>query len=257
VGVASVIGRTFALPLLEQVAPAEQLRPSLSELQRLELVVEERRRPTPEYRFRHGLVQEAAYATLTENRRRSLHRSVGEALEELSAEDAVEAYALLGRHFAEGDEPERAANYLLKAGDVARGLDAEEEALGHYRRALDFLDRLGDGHRARDTLLRIALTHHLAFDFEQADRAYSEAFSRRVSEPPPLEPTEQIYTTTLELDAIAPGYTYWQASWDFLPNLFRGLLQLNRDLNVLPAVAESFRLSSDGTSYRFEIRQTR
>src|SRR6266516_4766165 len=40
VGVASVIGRTFGLPLLEQVASREQLRQSLSELQRLELVVE-------------------------------------------------------------------------------------------------------------------------------------------------------------------------------------------------------------------------
>src|SRR5262249_17876229 len=70
VAVASVIGRSFDLPLLEQVSPAQQLRPSLAELQRLELVVEERRRPAPEYRFRHGLVQEAAYAGLTQTRRR-------------------------------------------------------------------------------------------------------------------------------------------------------------------------------------------
>ncbi len=255
VGVASVIGRTFGLPLLEQVASQEQLRQSLSELQRLELVVEERRRPAPEYRFRHGLVQEAAYGGLTEGRRRSLHRSVGEALEQLAAEEAPEAYAVLGRHFAEGDEPERAADYLLKAGDVARGLDAEEEALGHYRRALEFLDRLGDGRRARDTLLKIALTHHLAFDFAQADRAYGEAFSRPVPEPHRAEPTERVESASLELDAFAPGYSYWQAAWDFIPNLFRGLLRLDGDLNVVPAIAESFRLSADGTTYRFRIRQ--
>jgi ABC-type transport system substrate-binding protein/class 3 adenylate cyclase len=255
VGVASVIGRTFGLPLLEHVASQAELRQSLSELQRLELVVEERRRPAAEYRFRHGLVQEAAYAGLTESRRRSLHRSVGEALEHLLDEEAPEAYAVLGRHFAEGDEPDRAADYLLKAGDVARGLDAEEEALEHYRRALDFLDRLGDGRRSRATLLKIALTHHLAFDFEQADRAYQEAFSRRVPEPQGVELTERLDTTSLELDAFAPGYSYWQATWDFLPNLFRGLLQLDGDLNVLPAMAESFRVSPDGTNYRFEIRQ--
>jgi ABC-type transport system substrate-binding protein/class 3 adenylate cyclase len=255
VGVASVIGRTFGLPLLEQVASQEQLRQSLSELQRLELVVEERRRPAPEYRFRHGLVQEAAYAGLTESRRRSLHRSVGDALEQLAEEEAPEAYAVLGRHFAEGDEPERAADYLLKAGDVARGLDAEEEALEHYRRALDFLDRLGDGRRARDTLLKIALTHHLAFDFERADRAYQDAFSRRVPEPQRFELTERLDTTSLELDAFVPGYSYWQASWDFVWNLFRGLLQLDRDLNVVPALAESFRVSPDGRTYRFEIRK--
>ncbi len=38
-----------------------------------------------EYRFRHGLVQEVAYGSLTEARRRELHRAAGEALEELRA----------------------------------------------------------------------------------------------------------------------------------------------------------------------------
>src|SRR5439155_12861425 len=79
--VASVVGRTFGTPLLERLVAPERLRPALSELQRLDLVVEERRRPTREYRFRHGLVQEAAYRTLLDERRRDLHRIVGTALE--------------------------------------------------------------------------------------------------------------------------------------------------------------------------------
>src|SRR5580765_6586294 len=78
--VASVVGRSFGLPLLERLVPLEQLRPALSELQRLDLVVEERRRPTPEYRFRHGLVREAAYSSLLDQRRRDLHRIVGTTL---------------------------------------------------------------------------------------------------------------------------------------------------------------------------------
>src|SRR5262249_56505811 len=64
IGVAAVIGRTFGLPLMERLLPTEQLRPALSELQRLDLVVEERRRPAPEYPLRHGLVPEAAYRRL-------------------------------------------------------------------------------------------------------------------------------------------------------------------------------------------------
>ena len=43
--VAAVVGRNFGLPLLERVAPRASLVSALSELQRLELVVEERRRP--------------------------------------------------------------------------------------------------------------------------------------------------------------------------------------------------------------------
>ena len=60
----AVIGRSFGLALLERIVPRDQAIPALSELQRLDLVVEERRRPPPEYRFRHGLVQEVAYASL-------------------------------------------------------------------------------------------------------------------------------------------------------------------------------------------------
>ncbi len=113
---AAVIGRSFGLPLLERLLPRARLLPTLSELQWLELVVEERRLPVPEYRFRHGLVQEAAYGTLLEARRRALHLRVGEALVELHRDSPAEVYAPLARHFAEADEPERAVEYLLKAG---------------------------------------------------------------------------------------------------------------------------------------------
>ena len=52
-----------------------------------------------------------------------------------------EAYGLLARHFEEADEPEKAVDYLLKAGDAARAVYADQEALEHYRRARAFLAR--------------------------------------------------------------------------------------------------------------------
>ena len=122
VSVASAIGRGFGLPLLERLLPREQVVPALSELMRLDLIVEVSRRPAPEYRFRHGLVQEVAYSSLLEPARRSLHRRIGEALEALYGESGDEVYGPLARHFAEADEPERAARYLLAAGDAARAV---------------------------------------------------------------------------------------------------------------------------------------
>jgi predicted ATPase len=157
-----VIGRSFGLPLLELLLPRARLLPTLSALTWLQLLVEERRGPAPEYRFRHGLVQEAAYGTLVEARRRELHLRVGEALVELHRDSPVEVYGLLGHHFAEADEPERAVEYLMKAGDAARAAYAEEEAIDLYRRALVFMERTGDEALARRTLLRIALTHHVS-----------------------------------------------------------------------------------------------
>jgi ABC-type transport system substrate-binding protein/class 3 adenylate cyclase len=253
---ASVVGRSFGAPLLERLVSPEQLQPALSELQRLDLVVEERRRPTREYRFRHGLVQEAAYATLLDERRRDLHRVVGEALEELHGDELSEAYGLLARHFAEADEPEKAARYLLEAGDAARAVYADEEAIAQYRRALSFLDRLGDAGRARQVLFKVALSHHLAFDFEAANTAWADAFAR--PEPPPrrLEPTERIETALGRIPAYVPGYGYDVRSWTFAPSLFRGVLRLDRGLDVVPDLAEQVSVSADGCAYRFRLRET-
>jgi predicted ATPase len=80
---AAVIGRSFGLPLLERLLPGPRLLPTLSELQWLQLVVEERSGTAPEYRFRHCHVQEVAYGTLLEAEQRERHLRVGEALVEL------------------------------------------------------------------------------------------------------------------------------------------------------------------------------
>jgi ABC-type transport system substrate-binding protein/class 3 adenylate cyclase len=251
----AVIGRTFGLPLLSRIVPHNDLLPALSELQRLDLVVETRRRPAPEYRFRHGLVQEVAYATLVEPARRRLHRLVGEALEDVHRESLDEVYDLLARHFSEADDAQKAAEYLLMAGDAARKIYADQEALEHYRRARTFLARLGDERRARDTLFKIALAHHLAFDFDQAEAAYDEAFCCRVDESPRLEPTETLATAALRPDELAPGDIYTTESGQFAAHLFQGLLTTDRDLNVVPAMADNMRVSSDGLSYLFRLRE--
>jgi ABC-type transport system substrate-binding protein/class 3 adenylate cyclase len=253
--VAAVGGRSFGLPLLERLVSRERLTPALAELQRLELVVEQRRQPAPEYRFRHGVVQEVAYATLTEARRRQLHLQLGEALEEIHRESPEEVYGALAHNFSQADEPARAAKYLLSAGDAARMVYAEPEALAYYRAALAFLERLGDADRGRETLFKMALTHHLAFGFKDANDAYREAF--RI--PPRFASGGQVNESIcvavseltaehLRLGAYAATETGWLAA-----SLYRGLVRIDRELNVLPAVAERLQVSPEGRVYSFAL----
>jgi oligopeptide transport system substrate-binding protein len=181
---------------------------------------------------------------------------VGEALEAIYRESPEEAYGLLARHFAEADEAERAADYLLKAGDAARALYADEEALEHYRRARNFLVRLDDEARARDTLFKMALAHHLAFHFEQAEEAYDEAFCCRVTPAPRPARTERLETAMEHRSGeLAPGSVYTTEGAALLEHLFRGLLHVDQELNVVPAMADNFRVSSDGVTYLFRIRE--
>ncbi len=252
---AAVIGRSFGLPLLERLFPRERTTPALAELQRLELVVEQRRQPAPEYRFRHGVVQEVAYATLTEARRRDLHLRVGEALEEIHRESPEEVYGTLAHHFSEGDEPQRAATYLLSAGDAARTVFAEEEAVAYYRAALIFLERLGETERARETLFKIALTHHLGFDFTRVSAAYREAFRLPAPSTSARSLSESVRVAVTELTPadLVPGVAYSVDTKWLIESLYRGLVSVDSDLNIVPAVAEGMDVSNDGRVYSFAL----
>jgi len=116
---AAVAGRRFGNPLLERLVEPATLPAALSELLRLELIVEEQRRPYPAYRFRHGLVQEAAYASITESRRRALHARVGLALEQCCkrlAQDGV----VIGDHDADLGLGGHSFSSRSKTGDAIR-----------------------------------------------------------------------------------------------------------------------------------------
>jgi ABC-type transport system substrate-binding protein/class 3 adenylate cyclase len=258
VSAAAVAGRRFGTPLMERLVDPSTLPAALSELLRLELIVEEQRRPYPAYRFRHGLVQEAAYAAITDSGRRALHGRVGIALEDLYMGEGLSPRLLevLARHFTEADDAERAARYLIRAGDAARALYAEDEAVMHYREARRFLQRVGDDRRSRETLFKIALVHHLSFSYPEAEAAYDEAFACKVM---PMEQTpvsERLSTAILRPREIVPGLSYVSDENMVTEHLFTGLLRVDRDLNVMPALADNFRVSADGLSYLFQIRSS-
>jgi ABC-type transport system substrate-binding protein/class 3 adenylate cyclase len=256
VSVASAIGRGFGLPLLERLLPRDQVVPALSDLMRLDLIVEVSRRPAPEYRFRHGLVQEVAYNSLLEPARRSLHRRIGEAIETLYGDSGDAIYGPLARHFAEADEPERAARYLLLAGDAARAVYADHEAIDHYRRARTFLRRLNDPECERDTLFKIALVRHLAFDYARAGQAYDAAFDCSSEQRTERAPSPAAVELALvRPDSYAPGDTYSSDSAIVIEQLFRGLLRIDYDLNVVPELAQNMNVSADGLTYLFMLRE--
>src|SRR5262245_65954058 len=84
VQLASVIGRQFLRRLLERVAGLTgELEGLLAELKALEIIYEQGLVPEPAYVFKHAVIQDVAYNSLLIQRRKALHRAVGEAIEEL------------------------------------------------------------------------------------------------------------------------------------------------------------------------------
>ncbi len=95
--------------------------------------------PELEYLFRHALVQDAAYESLLKQERRTLHRQVGDALENLYPERHGELAAVLARHFEQAGEPDKAIEYLVEAARFAYERHAVQETFELLTRARDLL----------------------------------------------------------------------------------------------------------------------
>ena len=91
------------------------------------------------FAFVHALIPSTLVEGLRTLQRRRLHRRAAAAIEARRPDD-LEA---LAHHYDQAGEAEKAADYLLQAGDRARGLYAHQEAIDHYRQALEFLKRAG------------------------------------------------------------------------------------------------------------------
>jgi class 3 adenylate cyclase/tetratricopeptide (TPR) repeat protein len=142
---ASVVGREFTARVLDRISDLEeQLSDVLAELTALELIFQKEHFPELAYMFKHALVHDVAYATLLAERRRSLHRLVGTAIEELYSDRLAEQYETIAHHYSEGHEWEKALDYLDKAGDKAAAAYANQEALSFYGRALEVCALLGE-----------------------------------------------------------------------------------------------------------------
>jgi eukaryotic-like serine/threonine-protein kinase len=88
--------------------------------------------------FRHPLTRDVAYAALDSTTRGRMHRALGEHLAETSLARGVSA-AIVARHFAKGDDTERAADFYIEAADAARAAYQTPLATRYYLRAAQFL----------------------------------------------------------------------------------------------------------------------
>ncbi len=125
------------------------------------------------FRFRHSLFRQHSIINLSEAMRRLRHRQVGAILEKMYGSQAATIAPQLALHFDLGDDPERAIAHYLIAGDQARLLYADDQAIAAYRRALDVGVIWENDEQAARIHMRLGLTHHNALDYEQAQAAYS------------------------------------------------------------------------------------
>jgi class 3 adenylate cyclase len=137
--VASVIGQSFALEVLESVPEAgqpAQILDALEEAAAADLVVEE---AVGVFRFQHALIRYTLHERISSTRRIRLHRSVALALEGLPGTPGAAQLVELAHHFgmaASLGVADKALDYTRRAGEMARASLAFDEAADQFEQAV-------------------------------------------------------------------------------------------------------------------------
>ncbi len=189
--VASVIGRSFSMPLLAATVSRDVgTTIELLDAAAAAAIVEPDSTRIARWSFVHALYRESLYASLSESRRLDLHRRVGEALEKMAGAELDAKANELAFHFrlaSPAGSAEKAVAYAQRAGRCAAEECAYDESVAHFRAALDVeaLLPVRDNAQHIDLLLELGEVQRRAGDVASAASRFSEAaaMARRLGFP--------------------------------------------------------------------------
>jgi predicted ATPase len=140
----ATLGREFAYELLQAVSPWDEgtLRRGLQQLVAAEFLYQQGLPPHATYRFKHALIQDAAYQSLLKSTRQQHHQRIAQVLESQFPETAEAQPELLAHHYTGTGLTERAVHYWHQAGQRASERSAHVEAIAHLRQELVLLQTL-------------------------------------------------------------------------------------------------------------------
>jgi len=149
-----------------------------------------------QYRFLHALYQEVIHGRLSEGRRRTLHRRIGERKEQAYGDQAREIATELAIHFEQSRDYQRAVQYLLQAGENAIRQSANQEAIALLMKGLEVLRILPDTLQRNQLELMLQLASGLSliavkgWAAPEVGQAYARAreLCRQIRDTPQLSP---------------------------------------------------------------------
>ena len=161
--IGAVLGRSFSYALLRDVASVAavadrgsaglsqagyrglgeaELQSALGRLAAADILFVEGDGARANYRFKHALIQDAAYESLLRSRRQALHRRAAEIVARPAERAAAEPEAI-AHHFTEAGLDDLAIEWWGKAGDEALRRSAFQEAIAHLSKAIAMADKAG------------------------------------------------------------------------------------------------------------------
>ena len=201
--IGAVLGRGFSYALLQSVAGLDEgaVQSALERLAEADILFVEGHGGQATYRFKHALIQDAAYDSLLKSRRQALH---AQAAEILSASASPEPEAI-AHHFMQAGLDDLAIEWWGKAGDQALRRSAFQEAIAHLGKAIAMADKTAAGTRAAEAAVPSSQRLKLQTDYGQA-LMWSKGFSS--------EETRAAFARVIDFAASGEDATVRFAAYD-------------------------------------------
>jgi class 3 adenylate cyclase/tetratricopeptide (TPR) repeat protein len=190
----ATIGREFSYEMIQAVFAGSEhtLRQALALLVSSELLYQDDRPPRSTYVFKHALIQDAAYQSLTKRNRQQYHRQIAHVLSTAFPEMVERQPELLAHHYTEANRTAQAVNYWQRAGSHAAERSAHTEACCHFAKAIALLQTLAgtDEFVQHELTLQVSLGRSLiatrGYGAPEVEQCYQRALTlcRLVGETP-------------------------------------------------------------------------
>jgi adenylate cyclase len=175
--VGSVIGQDFTAEWINSAYPQagsiEDIRRDLEALKTFDLTPSHPTESGPTYVFRHSLIQEVAYETLSFEARRMLHERVAAHMEVAFSSRIKDHVYELAHHYGRSNNLEKQKVFFQQAADLARENFANDLAIDFYQRLIPLLSE----RERTEVLCRLGEVLQLVGKWPEAEDAYKKALS--------------------------------------------------------------------------------
>jgi class 3 adenylate cyclase/predicted ATPase len=178
----ATLGREFSYELLQAVSRWDEdtLHRGLQRLVAAEFLYQQGLPPQSTYRFKHALIQDAAYQSLLKSTRRQHHQRIAQVVAAQFPETAETQPELLAYHYSEAGLHAQAIPYWHQAGLRASERSAYVEALAHLTQGLALLPLLPatPARTQQELVLQLALGPVLAATKGNAAPEVGQVYTR-------------------------------------------------------------------------------
>jgi tetratricopeptide (TPR) repeat protein len=251
--IAAVIGRNFKRSLLRQCNGVDQadFNQRFNTLVQAEIFYPST--DEDQWYFKHALIRDAAYQTLHDDSRQSLHGTIASTIEEHDAQTIQNQPSLLAQHWELNGNLPKAVSFWQKSAQRNLTLFAISESIEQCEHALELSKQLGQDQKAQQLVIYSTLGPALMNRFGYADDRAGKAYAKA------LELSQQFKGQVPIINIMFGNWTYRCVRAEHLNAypLSQEMIRISKAAGVRSEICESYMVQGINDFYRGEFLDAR